>query len=200
MTRKLLVALVLATGSTGCNFWYNEVPSPDDLMHKIAWFDHMILSKAVHPYQSADIPRDTPDGVVPVTGAERDFRVGNPRQLQYGFDFAVANTITRPAGMVSLPAERGEELYNIYCAMCHGYTGAADGTLKSYLNPPALLTAQARGYSDGYLYGIIRYGRGLMGQYGDKIVRQDERWAVVDYVRSLQAATPLPAATTGGQN
>jgi len=200
VTRKLLVALVLATGSTGCNFWYNEVPSPDDLMHKIAWFDHMILSKAVHPYQSADIPRDTPAGIVPVTGAERDFRTGNPRQLQYSFDVAVANTITRPAGMVSLPAERGEELYNIYCAMCHGYTGAADGTLKSYLNPPALLTAQARSYTDGYLYGIIRYGRGLMGQYGDKIVRQDERWAVVDYVRSLQAATPLPTATTGGQN
>ncbi len=201
MTRKLLVAFVLATGSTGCNFWYNEVPSPDDLMHNIAWFDHMILSKAVHPYQRADIPRDTPDGIVPITGGERDFRVGNPRQLQYGFDFAVANTITRPAGMTTLPAERGEELYRIYCAMCHGYQGAGDGTLKSYLNPPSLLTPQAIGYTDGYLYGIIRYGRGLMGQYGDKIVRQDERWAVVDYVRSLQAGAPAPvAATTGGQN
>lgn len=187
--RNLLGAALLALGASGCNFWYNEVPSPDDLMHNVAWFDHMILSKAVHPYQRADIPRDTPAGVVPITGGEREYRVGNPRQLQYGFDVAVANTVTRPAGMAALPAARGAELYNTYCAMCHGYQGAGDGTMRSYLNPPSLLTAQARGYTDGYLYAIVRYGRGLMGQYGDKIVRQDERWAVVDYVRSLQAAS-----------
>ena len=41
---------------------------------------------------------------------------------------------------------------------------------------------------------MIRYGRGRMPQYGDKIVRPDERWAVVDYVRSLQAKAPVTAA------
>ena len=53
----------------------------------------------------------------------------------------------------------------------------------------------ARGYNDGYLYSMVRYGRLLMPQYGDKIVRIDERWAVVDYVRSLQAKSPAPAPT-----
>ena len=37
-----LAALTLFTG--GCDFWYNRVPSPDDLWHIIPWFDNMILS------------------------------------------------------------------------------------------------------------------------------------------------------------
>ena len=39
------------------------------------------------------------------------------------------------------------------------------------MGAPSLLTARARGYSDGYLYSIMRYGRGVMPRYGDKIVR-----------------------------
>jgi len=60
--------------------------------------------------------------------------------------------------------------------------------------PLSLLTAQARAYKDGYIYSMLRYGRNRMPQYGDKIVRPDERWAVVDYVRSLQAKAPVTAA------
>ena len=39
-SRVWLVALTLLSG--GCDFWYNRVPSPDDLWHVIPWFDHMI--------------------------------------------------------------------------------------------------------------------------------------------------------------
>jgi len=62
----------------------------------------------------------------------------------------------------------------------------------------SLLTANARGYTDGYLYSILRYGRGIMGKYGDKITRIDDRWQVVNYVRQLQAASPLPPAAPAG--
>jgi len=54
----------------------------------------------------------------------------------------------------------------------------------------SLLTDKAMAYSDGYLYSIIRYGRGVMPRYGDKIFRFDERWAVVNYVRKLQGRAP----------
>jgi mono/diheme cytochrome c family protein len=196
--RKALLAVVLL-GASGCNWWYNEVPSPDDLMHAIPWFDHMIQSKAVHPYQRTDIPRNVPAGAVPVGGGERDWRVGDPSAgfPQYGFDTTVANRTSRPTTPPPPGARTGEELYITYCAMCHGDQGAANGSVSPYIGAPSLLTANARGWSDGYLYSIIRYGRGVMPQYGDKIVRRDERWAVVDYVRSLQAASPLPAVAGG---
>ena len=63
------------------------------------------------------------------------------------------------------------------------------------------LTDRARGYTDGYLYSIIRYGRGLMPRYGDKVPSPANRWAIVNHLRALQAASPLPAtAPTGGKN
>ena len=59
-----------------------------------------------------------------------------------------------------------------------------------------MLTEKSRAYSDGYLYSIIRYGRGVMPRYGDKVFRTEDRWAIVNYVRKLQrdAAPPSPAA------
>src|ERR1051325_6366477 len=65
MARSLPVAaglLLLA----GCNAYYNAW-SPDDFMKSIPWFDHMITSRAVHPYSRADIPRTTVPGTVPIT-------------------------------------------------------------------------------------------------------------------------------------
>ncbi len=56
------------------------------------------------------------------------------------------------------------------------------------------MTPRAAGFSDGYLYSIVRYGRGIMAPYGDKIFRQEDRWRVVNYVRTLQAYQP------GGDN
>ena len=199
----LVLAAALATGA--CETWYNRVPSPDDLMHAIPWFDHMIVQKSIHPYQRADVPRYTPAGAIPITGGEGD----------WGAEFLSANTTTADklvnpfaAGAAAdssplrtgpdlpvIPATveaRGDTLFHTYCAVCHGSAGAGNGIVR-LMGAPSLLTARARGYSDGYLYSIIRYGRGVMPRYGDKIVRPDDRWAVVNYVRKLQAAAPVPA-------
>ena len=64
---RLLVAASMVLGLTGCDFWYDKVPSPDDLMKKVPWFDHMIKSPAVHPYETGDVPRTAVPGTVPVT-------------------------------------------------------------------------------------------------------------------------------------
>jgi mono/diheme cytochrome c family protein len=55
----------------------------------------------------------------------------------------------------------------------------------------SLLTDRARAYTDGYIYSIIRYGRGVMPRYGDK-VPSELRWHIVNYVRQLQAAGKGP--------
>lgn len=190
MRAKLLLAAVLVATS-GCNFWYNEVPSPDNLMHVVPWFDHMILSKAVHPYQRADIPRNTPRGVVPVGGAEADWGTGNPLarpRPTYGFDSTYANRMSRPTVLAGSTSARGQELYQVYCALCHGPAGqgASAASIPGIPAPP-LTGARVAGFTDGYLYSYIRYGGIIMPQYGDKIVRIEDRWAVVDYVRSLNA-------------
>lgn len=180
-------ALALLVGLGGCNTWYNEVPSPDQVVEAVPWFDHMIVQPSVFPYSRADVPRTTPPGTVPITGGEADWSaewlVGNT---------ATADRLVNP--LAGQPATaRGDTLYHTFCAVCHGAAGAGDGPVGPKVAAPSLLTARAAGYSDGYVYSILRYGRGIMGQYGDKITDFHDRWQVVNYVRHLQAAAPAPA-------
>jgi mono/diheme cytochrome c family protein len=198
--RKLLFA-VLLVGATGCQTWYNDVPSPDDLMHRISWFDHMLRTKAIHPYERADVPRMTPPGTVPVGGGEADWATapemvsGPGVMMSVLFDTNYANHLVRPTTPAGPGARGGQELFETYCRPCHGDAGAGDGPVtRSGFAVLSLLTDRARNFTDGYIYSMIRYGRGLMPRYGDKIVRPDERWAVVEYVRLLQAR-----AAGGGQ-
>jgi mono/diheme cytochrome c family protein len=82
--------------------------------------------------------------------------------------------------------EAGKISYDVYCLPCHGDRGAGNGPVnEKLLVTPSLLTEQARRYSDGYLYTIIRHGRGIMPAYGDRIAG-DRRWDLVNYVRVLQ--------------
>ena len=192
-SRTVLTALTALSALSGCNWYYNTLPSPDDLMKAIPWFDHMVKSRAVHPYARADLPRYSVAGTVPITGSEGDwakeFLSGNP---------ATANRLVNP---MTLPAgaglARGDTLYHTFCAVCHGNSGAVtDATVGPRIGAKSLLTPTARGFSDGYLYSIIRYGRGLMPRYGDKLYRREDRWAVVNYVRTLQRSAAPAADTT----
>jgi len=209
-----LAALTLSLSA--CDYWYNTVPSPDQLWYRIPWFDQMIYMRSIRPYSSNDVPRYTVKGTVPIGGGEASWQTGDPTMGAYAFDPAVADKLQNPTttgGQAATPGPdlpvipatveaRGDTLFNTYCAACHGMTGAGNGPVAARMvGIPSLLTAQARGYTDGYLYSMIRYGRGLMQMYGDKIPSPADRWAVVNHLRALQAASPLPAAApTGGKN
>lgn len=190
----------------GCDFYHYRLPSPDDLWYLIPWFDHMIHARYIRPYETAGVPRYTPEGSVPVGGGEPDWsaewisgktttadRLRNP--LTTGAD------VHQPGPSVPrIPRElaaAGDTLYQNFCSVCHGPGGNADGTISRHVAAPSLLTSRARGYSDGYIYSIIRYGRGVMPRYGDKVPVPAERWAIVSHVRRLQAESPVvpgPAA------
>ncbi|MFN8650633.1 MAG: cytochrome c [Gemmatimonadales bacterium] len=201
-----LLTAVALLGTAACDAWYNDIPSPDDLMHIIPWFDSMIKQAAVYPYQRADVPRNTVPGTVPITGGEADWSA----------EWSVLNT-TNVDKLVNPIKDRGasvvgDSLYHTYCAVCHGQSGAGDARVGMQLGALPLTSDRAKAFSDGYLYSIIRYGRGVMPKYGDKVHVIEKRWEIVNYVRMLQAggsltpaapaATPAaePAAAPGGKN
>lgn len=202
--RTALGLLVLLCG--GCDFYYYRLPSPDDLWRIIPWFDHMIHARYIRPYETQKVPRLTPEGSVPVRGGEPDWsaewisgKATTANALRN--PFGARTSAARPGPSVPvIPREveaAGDTLYQHFCTVCHGATGNADGTVSRHIGAPSLLTARARAYSDGYIYSIIRYGRGVMPRYGDKVYAPAERWAIVSYVRKLQArapAAPGPAA------
>jgi mono/diheme cytochrome c family protein len=207
---RLLLVAALTLGSGGCDWWYNRVPSPDQLWYVIPWFDHMIRSKYVRPYQTADVPRYTPPGIVPVSGGEPDWsgewttgKTATADALRNPYAAGAGDSVKPwPAGadVPILPHDveaAGDTLYQNFCAVCHGSAGDAKGPVSSRIAAPSLLTGRARAYSDGYIYSIIRYGRGVMPRYGDKVYLPSDRWAIVNHVRKLQAQTPLGPEPAG---
>lgn len=86
---------------------------------------------------------------------------------------------------------RGKERFGIYCAVCHGAAANGQGMTSHYGVPGIanlqLPTFQGESYPDGRLFNTITNGKGLMSGYGYNIPVRD-RWAIVAYVRTLQAA------------
>jgi mono/diheme cytochrome c family protein len=93
---------------------------------------------------------------------------------------------------------RGQQRFEINCAICHGQSGDGKGAASNYWPTPIAnlhdprLTDRAQ-TPDGAVYHTITYGKGLMGPYGANITVQD-RWAIVAYVRALQKAQPAGTA------
>ena len=83
----------------------------------------------------------------------------------------------------------GETHYNNYCLLCHGAGGAGDGQVAAKfvgVKPPSLLTDKIKNFPDGRIFHIITDGQGVMGTYIHQLPKEKDRWAVVNYVRSLQ--------------
>ena len=196
--RAALAALLLLLGA--CDFYYYRLPSPDDLWRIIPWFDQMIHARYIRPYETDRVPRNTPEGTVPVSGGEPDWSAewisGKTTTVNaLKNPFATSGSTASPPGpsVPRIPREvdaAGDTLFQTYCSVCHGPSGNADGTVSRQIGAPSLLTARARAYSDGYIYSIIRYGRGVMPRYGDKVYDPTDRWSIVNHVRKLQAGSP----------
>lgn len=85
--------------------------------------------------------------------------------------------------------EKGKRHFNNYCALCHGPTGLGDGQIAAKfggIKIPSLMTDKIKTYPDGRIFHIITTGQGLMGAYITQMPRPEDRWAVVNYIRSLQ--------------
>jgi len=94
--------------------------------------------------------------------------------------------LENPVAPSALSLERGGEVYDRACAPCHAINGDGAGPVTEAGVPSwSLLTDEASALSDGYIYSIIRVGRGAMPSYGHQIANFD-RWHVVNYVRQLQ--------------
>ena len=96
-----------------------------------------------------------------------------------------------PSPLDSLNSEanlaKGKELYDIYCAICHGANGNGQGHLvkrEKILGVPSYDDA-ARNITVGSTYHVISYGLNSMGSYAGQM-NYEERWQVSEYVMKLK--------------
>jgi len=91
--------------------------------------------------------------------------------------------------------ERGQQRFNITCAMCHGAIAAGNGITKQYglATVVTLQDERIRKMSDGEIFNTITNGKNTMMAYGPNIIVPD-RWAIIAYLRALQRGQNATAA------
>ncbi len=104
-----------------------------------------------------------------------------------------ARNLSNPVEATQKSINTGRTLFRIYCAACHGKTGAADSPVSGKIGAVSLRQDYIQNYSDGWIYGTITLGSYVMPAYGAPALRPDkrgsndlnieERWNVVNYVK-----------------
>jgi len=81
----------------------------------------------------------------------------------------------------------GKDLYSKHCKSCHGKEGYGDGTKAAELETEMrdLTSEEVQGQTDGELYYKGFIGRDEMPNFEKKIGDDEDRWMVINYMRSL---------------
>lgn len=84
---------------------------------------------------------------------------------------------------------RGRGRFDIYCSPCHGQVGDGGGMIvaRGMPRPPSLHDDRLREESDQHFFDVITNGYGVMYSHASR-VRPRDRWAIVAYIRALQAS------------
>jgi mono/diheme cytochrome c family protein len=154
-----------------------------------------VVGDSTHP------SRGNPQGSVPTSGlVKADFEISLTNRINAVDSFT---NVPNPNPVTDASLENGRKYYQINCAVCHGDAGGdpkglGDGPvakigLKYSYAVTSLRSEQAMGRSDGYLFGMIRNGRGNMPPYNR--IDESDRWDVVNYVRGLQGKLGREVAT-----
>jgi mono/diheme cytochrome c family protein len=167
------------------------------------WFTDFKNQPRIEPWEPfSQVDTDTtegfrgnPAGSVPVTGTIVAGYEVSYRPLPNVVDSL--SYLENPVPVTEASLARGRMNYQINCAVCHGDLGDGNGTLRQ-LNPaygfaPAINGAATQARTDGYIYGMMRNGRGLMKPY--RRIEEMDRWDVVNYVRALQGLVDIPHET-----
>jgi mono/diheme cytochrome c family protein len=130
-----------------------------------------------NPEQAAS--RLPPDGTVPVGYKPYKYKM-NPAAAEA----ALKNPLAGDAKVLEI----GRTKFETYCAVCHGPQADGKGTVaaKMSIQVPSLLSAKVRAFNDGRIFHIITDGQGVMSSYAFQLTKEDDRWAIVNYIRSLQ--------------
>lgn len=97
--------------------------------------------------------------------------------------------------------KRGQTLYTTQCASCHGDGGMGDGPAGAALNPaPAPVAHTSQMMADDYLFWRISEGGAEFGTTmpGWKVLPEQDRWDMINYIRALGAGTVSPGQGMGG--
>ena len=112
-------------------------------------------------------------------------------QVSYGAFPATIDSMSglrNPTAATDSSLANGRKYFQINCVVCHGDRAMGDGPATGFGMPGINLTTDlTKARTDGYIFGMIRNGRGLMPPYNR--IEELDRWDVVNYLRALQGVS-----------
>ncbi len=199
-TLSILAGTAVLTLGSACNYRGNT--------NGLHWFLDMYDSPSVKAQEEDITTLDAHDGTTrgadtmpaqggPGSGIRVPAEGSVPRNYQpYPYEQgeieAAGRELKNPVRPTAAVYARGKLQYEIYCAVCHGPSGRADGPVVPrfpgvlpLVNRPGMPAAASTDWPDGKIFHMITAGRGMMKPYAAQLVPAD-RWAIVHYVRVLQ--------------
>ena len=171
------------------DYYYYNTWGTEDEYYKLAQPGKPVKGTIPRNQQAGN---DKPsDGIrVPINGSV-PYYYGNTEDERTR---ATVEIVENPYPITQEGLARGQNLYEIFCGICHGEKGDGNGYLVSEDNPNAKYPAQPANFlsdefksaSPGRYYHSIMHGKNVMGAYADKI-GYEERWQVIHWIRALQA-------------
>jgi mono/diheme cytochrome c family protein len=164
-----VAGLLLAVGVVGCKHSEpNFIFMPD-----------MYYSPAIKAQEEGGM-RTPVKGTVPRGFTSYDYAVENNEDL--------GRKLVNPLPRTKAVMQRGQQQFNTYCMVCHGAYGEGDGSVVPKMpRPPSLQTEKVQNWPDGRIFHVISAGQNVMPSYSTQIAQED-RWAIVHYIRALQRA------------
>lgn len=184
--RLVLLGLVLALVSAGCRAEQDMANQPRYDTYETS--DFFADGRSARPVVPGTVARgQLRDDTLLYTGRLQR----QDQDFANEFPFEITEEVLR----------HGRERFTIYCALCHGAQGRADGKIveRGFLKPTNFHGEHSRGYEKdgqkvllrdvpvGYLFDVITNGFGGMADYRAEL-KPRERWAVVAYIKALQAS------------
>ncbi|MGI9087408.1 MAG: c-type cytochrome [Chthoniobacterales bacterium] len=130
---------------------------------------------------------------------------GQLREDQQFYTGKIGNELaaTFPMPVTGELLARGQQRFEIYCAVCHGPTGAGNGMIvqRGFPPPPSLHEQRLRDAPVGHFFDVMTNGYGVMYSYASRVAPED-RWAIAAYIRALQLsqhAAPADADSLGAK-
>lgn len=149
------------------------------------YMPNMYESVAYETYAEAAIFRGGIEAQLPPAGTvQRGFVPYEFEDSTAGYEASKGNP--SPLDSLSYDEPKAQELYTIYCAICHGDQGNGKGKLvekEKILGVPAYKDRQI---TIGSVFHVQTYGLNSMGSYKNQL-NVKERWLVSAYVMKLKS-------------
>lgn len=185
MRKWLLTGMTALVALAGCEFGLPAGREP----HSEFNFLDMANQPKVKPQRGDLAGAPLPASLAPPMGAVAT------TEFPYHYRQDQAELAAR-RGPNPLPADaatlaKGKWVFDNYCIVCHGPEAAGNGEVtKFFPAPPSLMRQKVRDYTDARIFHVPTRGQNSMPSYAKQIEPQ-ETWAVVHYIRSLQARLPV---------